>query len=224
MAENNAVLEQNRFVMNPDTKDGIRRLDSTFLNLKQQFPYLSGLGFFGSRTKGVEKTESDYDVCIFYDSSKMDPQLGTRSQWNNIIEELETNLGNRLDTKVDKPGDGLRIDISKEATDNQLEIFLESAEPFVNSITYDATLVENTGNPSTQNLYFRFFLTIGEEVYKNRKYILERLKSIPNVINIFKFSWKIWHGLNGKTMILKSHKHRDMVNIQKLLQMRRDTS
>jgi hypothetical protein len=110
----------------------------------------------------------------------MNPQSGTNSQWLQITDNLEINLGNKLDSKIGKSGDGLRIDISKEATDNQLEIFLESAQPFIDLITDDATLVENTGNPSTQNLYFRFFLSIGEEVYENRKYILDRLKSIPN--------------------------------------------
>jgi predicted nucleotidyltransferase len=42
--------------------DGIKRLRATLQELKSDYPYLSGLSFFGSRTKGTEHSKSDYDV------------------------------------------------------------------------------------------------------------------------------------------------------------------
>lgn len=65
MIEAKTGLEQERFVVYPDSMKGMKSLKSEFGILKQDYPYLSGLGFFGSRTKGKEHEGSDLMYLYF---------------------------------------------------------------------------------------------------------------------------------------------------------------
>jgi hypothetical protein len=59
-------------------------------------------------------------------------QSGTRDQWQQINSALSQKAGAPLDHRLDDPSAGLRINISKERTDQQLEMFTDAAKPFVN--------------------------------------------------------------------------------------------
>jgi len=51
---------------------------------------------------------------------------------------------------------------------------------FFASYINEDTLINGVGVPPTQSLYYRFFLAVGDEVYANRKYILDKLAQMPN--------------------------------------------
>lgn len=182
MAEaNESPLEVNRFVVNPQSIEGMKKLRATFQGLKQKYPYLSGLGFFGSRTKGTEHEGSDYDVCVFYNSDRInDLRLGTRDQWRDIRNTLIQNLGAQIDHRIEDPSAGVRINISKVKTKSEIEELLNAAKPLLNKEIDEDTLLKNVGIPPIQNLYSRFFLCTGDEVYENRKSIFDQLKTDPN--------------------------------------------
>lgn len=72
-------LEKRRFVISPESVEMLKKTREAFSRLKQNYLFLSGLGFFGSRTKGREREDSDIDVVIFYDSSRISELFqGTR--------------------------------------------------------------------------------------------------------------------------------------------------
>lgn len=173
-------LEQKRFVVSPDSISGMKKLRETLTELQEEYPYLSGLGFFGSRTKGKEHPGSDYDICLFYNMDTLAKNLGTgrpiiREAWTRIREELSGQLG----AKLDKNFLDFRVNIGKSSVYDRVRLFIETAAQFEK--TYDIeTVTEKVGTTSpTQNLFSEFFLSVGEEVYESRKWILEQLKAHP---------------------------------------------
>ncbi|MEX2007448.1 MAG: nucleotidyltransferase domain-containing protein [Candidatus Levyibacteriota bacterium] len=183
-------LEQKRFVVNPESLGGMEKIKSTFNELKEEFPWLSGLGFFGSRTKGMESEGSDYDICVFYNMNRMPEEkqvlLGGTEDWDRIRERIEKGLGVKLDSRFSRLAGGLHINISKGATNNRVENFIKAAEPFVNRKVDKTELMHAIGIPSTQDLYSQFFLAVGDEVYESRKYILDQLRDHENGEEYFK--------------------------------------
>ena len=168
-------LEQKRFVINPESMAGMKRLRSTFAELKEEYPWLSGLGFFGSRTKGIGHDESDLDVCIFFNSDKMDTAWYF-GDWATIAGKLQEGLGIKLDKKLKHPMQGQYVDISTRSTEEQIKSFIKGVD-------------ENWFAP-IGNLFFRFFLTVGDEVYLNREYVLDHFESIPEGNKYFRVLMK----------------------------------
>lgn len=179
MSESNiSKLEQKRFVINPESMEGMKFLRETFLELQGDHPFLSGLGFFGSRTKGTEKPDSDYDVCIFYNSDRLEFGRGTKDEWGQIINRLESQLNIHLDRHVQDSSAGSRINISQERTDQAFDTFRWAVKPFLDRPA-DSFIQNVWFIPPVQDLYSRFFLTVGNEVYENRRYLFNRLKTDP---------------------------------------------
>ncbi|MBI4097918.1 MAG: hypothetical protein HY426_02655 [Candidatus Levybacteria bacterium] len=170
-------LEQKRFVINPESVEAMKRARSAFAGLQQDYPYLSGLSFFGSRTKGREKIESDMDMCIFYDSSRItDLHLGpTRDlfYFKKIKQTLYESVGIPLDEAKSVIG------ISKENTQKNIKSFVKVAKPLINRSVDTDTLVDKVDIGFTQNIIFRFFLAVGDDVYISRHYVLDRFEQMP---------------------------------------------
>lgn len=178
-------LKRHRFVIKPESMEGFKSLRSTFQEMQQQYPYLSGLGFFGSRTKGAEKKRSDYDTIAFYDSSKMTSGTMIVKDWMQIVNKLDRSLGRRthIDQKM-KPKllDGsigaLKIDISETATNEDLAKFKESADPYIHRDIDD--ILGKVDGIHADHIMSRFHLSVGDDVYANRKYILDQLSTSQN--------------------------------------------
>lgn len=71
-------LENHRFLIHDRSLAMIRSLRDNLVELNKEFKLISGLSFFGSRTKGLEneynpnkpdKLGSDFDFCVFYDGT-----------------------------------------------------------------------------------------------------------------------------------------------------------
>lgn len=189
-------LEKKRFVISPESIAGMKRLRGCFLELKQQYPFLSGLGFFGSRTKGKENEKSDFDICIFYDSSKIHlPTQKRREDWDQIKTKLGKQINTHLDWNLLNEPPTVIIDINPEITRNDFELFIQSATPFinrdVNSLGRFELLINRIGSISIHQLYLRFILAVGDEVYSNRRYILEQFKTTPNGDKYFQIFMKL---------------------------------
>lgn len=180
MAEDNiSQLEQKRFVINSESMQGLKDMRHVFTQLQQQYPWLSGLGFFGSRTKGQERSNSDFDTVVFYNSDRIhNIPDGTPAQWADIFAILRGNNRN-LDSHLLNSNE-LRVNISQERTDHQLEMFKEVTASLLNQEVDDDTLIDKVNVPPTENLVLRFFMAVGDEVYQSRRYILEKLKADPN--------------------------------------------
>lgn len=152
---------------------------------------MKGLGFYGSRTKGLEKgfnpeqpdkLGSDFDLCVFYDGSVFAPnasETGNLPRDQSQFEvELQGRIINFVTTKMEnvKQGEGstVLVDISQKATDLSLEDFYEGVRSNTNPFSL-----------KTRKLLARFFLGIGTGLYENRTYILDELNKQPNGDKLF---------------------------------------
>ncbi len=133
MIEDDYTLPRNdRFIVNPESANRIKKLENAFTELKQRYPYLSGFGIFGSRTKGKEHIDSDYDICVFYNSDRITSlKDGNREEWQRIRASIEETLGGHLDHRIENPSAGLRININRERTNEELEMFVDAARPLL---------------------------------------------------------------------------------------------
>lgn len=176
-------LKQHRFVINPESMDGFKTLRTTFKELKIAHPFLSGLGIFGSRTKAAEHKYSDYDMAIFYDSSKTPKRSNDENEWRIIISTLDQNHGDGIgiDRFLWFPHEfnGQHIDISRIQTMNNLKNFVDLAKPYIEG-EIDGDVIGSVACPETAEIYSRFLLCVGDDVYANRKIILDQLSNLQN--------------------------------------------
>lgn len=163
-------LEQKRFSVSPESIELMGRAKSIFLDLQQGAPYLEGISFFGSRTKGLEKQDSDLDAIVFYnpykfpisDENQESQLLAVR---NRISKELGVELGDHL---------GWSQSLGREKTDIDLFRYARFARGLKNIPKDDAAKILST-IPEAQNIFSRFFLGVGDGLYENRKYILDQI-------------------------------------------------
>src|SRR5215469_1536883 len=64
-----------RFAIDAENLELFLLLKATLPDVQKQFPFIKGVGFFGSRTKGKTRSTdsempSDIDICLFSDSSE----------------------------------------------------------------------------------------------------------------------------------------------------------
>jgi len=189
--EDTSLLEQKRFVISRESIGGMKSVRTKLEELKGKHPELSGLGFFGSRITGAESPGSDYDVCIFYDSSKIYAPFGNKLEWQQLKRELEKGVSTRFDQKIfGEAGGGLTIDISRESTDKDLELLKRYVDPSLSDRQFNNKDFDDLMAPYFSGLVARFFLVVGEEVYANRKYILDQLQSWPQGEKYFQILMK----------------------------------
>lgn len=179
-----ARLEQKRFVINPDSMQAMKHIREALPQLQADYPFLMGVSFFGSRTKGKEIEGSDLDIRIFYNSDKSKdlttiPEIPpTPYVSRDSKAQLQIKIREVSGLDLDQH-DGLLVNISREKTDNYLELFTDYVKQFIDSNSVDDNIHDLAAIPPAQNLYSQFFLAVGEGIYENRAYIMERLRQTP---------------------------------------------
>lgn len=171
-------VEQKRFPINSQSLELMKGLRDVFTEMQEQRPYLSGLGFFGSRTRGQEHNSSDIDLVIFYDSSKFPKKTTPLKNPNFVIESFKGRLI--------QAGNGVKIhmvvdDISQKITEKYIEELISSRPRQIFERIVGKDPKTDLGVPVSQlSLAGRFFLAIGNDIYRSRRFILERLKAMPD--------------------------------------------
>ncbi len=181
--EINPELEQKRFAINPESLEMLKKLRKEFDSQRQRFPFLGGLGFFGSRTKGVEGRDSDLDVFMFYNyniiktaKSPTDDVWREYKEAQKIIKESVSGADVNL----------VSVDLSHSSTNRELK-------DFVDDVNQDSESLKKPG--SHLPLLSRFSLSVGKEVYRNREYILGVFEKLPNANEYLRwlmFQLRLW--------------------------------
>ncbi len=186
-----AYQKAHRFDISPMSLVGMELLRSELGQIHQEFSFVKGLGFYGSRTKGrarefnpniPDQLGSDYDVCVFYDGSILNANASATGDLPNDQSQFEVEIQGRIinfvttKMKTIKQGKGstVIIDISKEATDESLNDFYEGVRTNTNPFSF-----------KTRKLLARFFLGVGSGIYENRKYVLDAFSKQPNGDELF---------------------------------------
>lgn len=210
-------LQSHRFIIDKPSSSAMKKLRTLLPEFSSDLKLIRGLAFFGSRTKGRNKVDSDLDLCVFYDGSKFGPEILTDSDATKASLDIDPVTGDvridpdRLALSVSRTRDRLKyerkikekyretlsielglpperlddqnswilmIDISKMATDNVLDEFYKTADIIDNGI--------NTAYTPFFKLLSRFFLGVGNDLYKNRSYILESLEKRQDGEKLFR--------------------------------------
>lgn len=166
-------LEQKRFPVTEGSLEVMKKARDVFAELKVEFPYLSGVGFFGSRTRGMERSDSDMDACIFYDANQLLIDTNIDNEMARIRDRFSEVTGVPLGQHI-----GWSKDLSQEKTDIDIYNFFKFAGMVGNRNRGEAIAVLER-IPETQNLFSRFFLAVGDGVYDNRQYILDQFSEVP---------------------------------------------
>lgn len=116
---------------------------------------------------------------------------GSRGDWNQI----KARLGQRIEAPLDFPFGELtgntRINISEESTRNRIGLLVGATKPYIDRGLDDEILLAALyGITPTQELFSRFSLAVGSEVYENRRYILNQLKLQSNGQRCFQLLMK----------------------------------
>lgn len=177
---NSEIKSDYRFNISPESMELFKDIRSEFLKLKENLPELSGMTFFGSRTLGREKKESDIDSVLFIETEN------TSSGKNPISKLSSTDIKEKVEKELNfhqKNKNSLAqlsiiwtIDTSLKETDNDFNDFKnlvkEQRRGRLGFTRENTTMPQ----PAAAKLVARFFLGFGEGLYKNRKYILDRLE------------------------------------------------
>ncbi len=160
-----ASLEKKRFIIHPESLKAMKGVRDSFAELKKKYPYLSGLSFFGSRTKGTESEGSDFDLIVFYNSDKMRSSEKVDSHGHILNSLIRKSFLSDID--MDK------VDISRKETMNEIDYFIKVAD----------RALQGAYNPRhllfwSRPLVTRFYLAIGDGLYENRRLILDKFKSM----------------------------------------------
>ncbi len=194
MTENNldVRLKDKRFLMTVESRQIFDGLRAVFSEMQSTRSWLKGLGFFGSRTISVEKSNSDVDLYVFYDGDEYleKGEVGRPIMRGGrlVVEKskprsrgfpkdmilsgleiyLEKMVGRRYPIMRTKDGHDERwvgVDISKRQTDLDFDDFVKNA---------------NLEQPVSQAMIVRFLLSVGKPVYENRGYILDKIEKMDN--------------------------------------------
>lgn len=180
-----------RFDISDQSFLGMRLFQSELSRIQEEFNFVKGLGFYGSRTKGrarefnpetTDKLGSDFDVCVFYDGSIFSADVLENNTFPKDKSQIENELQKRIinfvtsNMKNVKQGKGstVIIDISKEETDMSLNDFYDGVRSNTNPFSL-----------KTRKLFARFFLGVGTGLYENRTYILNELSKKLNGDKLF---------------------------------------
>ena len=175
-----ASFDTKRFCPSRDSMSKFQELRSLLTEIQKTYSWIKGFSFFGSRAKGNDRTGSDIDLCIFYDPTQTDPENISYENWWTVIKSISNSVSAPLDHRLAVSSGGMRINLSEERTVFDLQQFIRVANVYIDQYGLEnlnlSKLLNTIGIPPTQNLYARFFLGVGEEVYRNRQFIIEYLE------------------------------------------------
>lgn len=188
----------------------MRYIRDMLKDIEGEMPQVRGIAFFGSRTRHQERQDpnnpSDLDTVVFYDGSEYtesgnfeildkngnltpDFQVKNEKYQNekNLYNELQRKIKHRFGEQMIKRGLPVEIDsgingtilvedISTTSTDKALKNLID----YIDANDADITIRRDVINSPAFHLASRFLLGAGEELYKNRDYILNRLDEMEN--------------------------------------------
>lgn len=204
MTERN--LAEYRFAPSEESLRAMKELKNTVNELSTKHPEIAGIAFFGSRTTGLDRHTSDQDVVLFVDGTHLVPKeqmltvingqlhINPRAKIESVKlkEERESlyaiavatienkmqelNLPVDKDEKTGRNKTVMLVDISKNATDKVFNEFKVSVDRDTNF--GKLPLVLNQVGPFEFNILSRFYLAIGNGIYANREYILDKFEAL----------------------------------------------
>ncbi len=162
-------------------------------DLHKQFPEVKGFGFFGSRTLGTEKSTSDLDTVVFYNSHDIPqeeavprtPLSTLRRPKTDRMAQLDTVMKAKLSKNHLEHSSLIAVDIEPHTTQAYVVALIEAIEN--NEI--DKNPKTNRLDRSTAYMAYlmsRFYLATGREVYQSRKQVLDYLQKFPKGEKYFK--------------------------------------
>jgi hypothetical protein len=178
-------LETKRFVINPESLEAMKRVRDALPSLQEQYPFLAGVSFFGSRINGMEREGSDLDLYICIDISKIRSAINAHESAVDVAREFARGVS-EITPKMQKIAEitlGTSrlepLDIDKKSTDDAMRRFVSSAKDYLGEDVTDEEIDDITFDEPAQDLFIRFFLSVGDGIYKSRTYIINRFREMP---------------------------------------------
>lgn len=218
------ALEKKRFVLSHETfaKERIHGMRKIFNELKTQHPELLSFHLYGSATKGNMDPESDIDTLIFLDGEK-----AVREEEAELVrcKEVETTFRTKLVDILDFDRDfafsknfTITVNIiSKDRFDSDLKYAREEYEKLeqwkkenpdwkdIESHWAMWSRVSNLSGAAWRLLGLFMGVSIGRDIKKYRKYVLNKLKEMGPT------GEQIWQEM---IRIVRVHERADMKDSQ----------
>ena len=209
MNERAGHLDKFRFAPRNTSIEKMQSFQEWLPDLQKHIPQVKGMGFFGSRTTGTDRSSvpgSDLDVVAFFDNSEVVNKLFESGRPEDGVRafHLQRALEGRIREAVTEKMQSLNLPINRSTTNKgpNETIFTNDISEVVTklAINHFITFVDGKAiakNPSPEadisayepiiwGLVSRFHLAIGSEVYQSRKFILDELQKLPNGEKYFK--------------------------------------
>lgn len=216
MTERAGHLDTFRFAPSEESLRMMQGLKRALPGVQKKFPEVKGFGFFGSRVLGTDRPESDLDTIVFFNSNdappdpKPHPMSLLKRPRSDRLKELGEAMKEKLASWNLENSTVVAVDISPEMTQAYLTAFIEAID---NN--------ELSENPSADRphlatafaafLLSRFHIAAGDEVYSNRKFVLDYLERQPKGERYFKalmnhlaYTERVRHPQDGRPRLPKT--------------------
>jgi predicted nucleotidyltransferase len=181
------ALELHRFIITPESREMLNGIREQLPRIQEESPWVEGVGFFGSRTRGQENESSDLDVIVFYnsdfDSTNVVHERDVESLTDSVgatvnLHPFEDDHVKNVPFRYDISSTNLRNDIVK--LEEAIQIVKDDGNDIL-SLTPRQVLdrAEDHGS-DLGNLDYLFMLAVGDDVYKARKFVLDQLAQTPD--------------------------------------------
>lgn len=185
------VLERRRNYIQPESMQRLKAVRSQLPEIQRQYPYVRGVGFFGSRTRGLEKPESDLD--LFYYVNETPDSL--QDDLAAITQHLQS-VTDSVQIEAKRRRGYFKLDLRKENLDGKFDELVSTVDVIASSqnipvgelqlitpqseLETDEEFNERQKNTPRLPLSDLFLLAIGDDVYKARQYVFDKFKTIPD--------------------------------------------
>lgn len=180
-------LDTFRFAPSAESLRYMQELKAELPTIQKDFPEVKGLGFFGSRTLGTDRPDSDLDTFIFYNSADIPKKAAQPRSPMSVLKRPKTDrfeiLRDALQKQLAKNNLAhsslIAIDIEPGTTQAYTTALIEA----VANHEIDESPVNNRPDRSTAYMAYlmsRFSLATGHEVYQSRKQVLDYLAKLPD--------------------------------------------
>ncbi|OGZ96331.1 MAG: hypothetical protein A3I44_05920 [Candidatus Sungbacteria bacterium RIFCSPLOWO2_02_FULL_51_17] len=162
-AEVKSLLETRRFILSPEkfSKERLNAFRGVFETLKEKYPEVLSAHVYGSMTKGYATPLSDIDITLFVEDRNQNDErwLGIEADFNWLT-----------DSRLNVPFSNIGVfPISREILDK-----------LINKAAQDKSSVSEMSEFEWLSLARPFTgISVGS-IIDYRKYILEKLKELPN--------------------------------------------
>lgn len=163
--EIDSYLADHRFKVSEESKIMMRDVEKACEQVRQKYPFVMGVSFFGSRIIGRERPDSDIDYVLFIDIDKVDEltgELTMKEVQDKIEEELRTAGVSAPDCYEWTCGEDL----------------LRLAAAPTNPLTMQASMEAHRSEEKIgmHRIFFYFFLSNSPEVIELRNRLIDLIK------------------------------------------------